>query len=130
MNKNHQFHDFHYILKYNKYIPKHILIWNNEKENNNKLLTKFQDSIYILIINLKEKGKNNNVITNTERNELGQVYKIGDFYSDTNLIREKLGIMNTETIKDISRATLNVPDKIYMGVLVLTDFRLIYKMEI
>ena len=73
--------------------------------------------------------KSNNVITNTERNELGQVYKIGDFYSDTNLIREKLGIMNTETIKDISRATLNVPDKIYLGVLVLTDFRLIYKME-
>ena len=73
--------------------------------------------------------KSNNVITNTERNELGQVYKIGDFYSDTNLIREKLGIMKTETIKDISRATLNVPDKIYLGVLVLTDFRLIYKME-
>ena len=37
--------------------------------------------------------------------------------------------MKTETIKDISRATLNVPDKIYLGVLVLTDFRLIYKME-
>ena len=60
--------------------------------------------------------KNNNVIVNTKRNELDQVYKIGDFYSDTNLIIEKLRIMNTETIKDISRVTLNVPDKIYTGV--------------
>ena len=70
-----------------------------------------------------------NIIFNTERNELGQVYKVGDLYSDTNLMREKLGIMETETIKDFSKATLNVPDKKYIGILVLTDFRLIYKME-
>ena len=71
--------------------------------------------------------KNNNL--NTERNELGQVFKIGDFYSDTNLIRENLNIMKTETIKDISKATLNSPEKKYMGILVLTDFRLLFKME-
>ena len=71
--------------------------------------------------------KSNNI--NTERNELGQVFKVGDLYSDTNLIRKKLNIMESESIKDISKATLNDPDTRYMGVLVLTDFRLIFKME-
>ena len=78
-------------------------------------------------INKNIPKKNNNL--NTERNELGQVYKIGDIYSDTNLIRKTLNIMESESIKDISKATLNDPDTRYMGVLVLTDFRLIYKME-
>ena len=66
---------------------------------------------------------------NVERNELGQVFKIGNLYSDTNLIREKLKIMKSEKIKDISKATLNIPDKKYLGVLVLTDFRLLFQME-
>jgi len=67
--------------------------------------------------------------SNIERNELGQVFKPGDLYSDTKLIREKLGIMKAENMKDISKATLTVPDKKFMGVLVLTDFRLIFHME-
>ena len=37
--------------------------------------------------------------------------------------------MKAENLKDISKATLNVPDKKYIGVLVLTDFRLIFHME-
>ena len=37
--------------------------------------------------------------------------------------------MDSESIKSISKATINEPDTRYMGVLVLTDFRLIYKME-
>ena len=87
---------------------------NQNKSNNN-------------INNKPNLKKNSNL--NTERNELGQVYKVGDFYSDTNLIRENLDIMKAETIKDISKATLNSPEKKYMGILVLTDFRLIFKME-
>ena len=84
--------------------------------------------------NLKQKPMSNSLNltkknSNTERNELGQVFKAGDLYSDTKLIREKLGIMPAENIKDISKATLNVPDKRYMGVLVLTDFRLIFHIE-
>ena len=66
---------------------------------------------------------------NLEKNELGLPYKIGDLYSDTNLIREKLGIMESEAIRDISKASLNVPDQKYIGVLVLTDFRLIFHIE-
>ena len=90
--------------------------------NNNQNINKFQNNI-----NKNIQKKNNNI--NTERNELGQVYKTGDIYSDTNLIRKKLNIMESESIKDISKATLNEPDTRYMGVLVLTDFRLIFKME-
>ena len=37
--------------------------------------------------------------------------------------------MKAEKIKDIAKATLNVPDKRFMGVLVLTDFRLIFHIE-
>ena len=62
-------------------------------------------------------------------NELNAVYKPGDLYSDTNLIREKCGIMKCEKIKDLTKAALNFPDKRYMGVLVLTDFRLIFQIE-
>ena len=62
-------------------------------------------------------------------NELNAVFKPGDLYSDTNLIREKCGIMKCEKIKDLTKAALNYPDKRYMGVLVLTDFRLIFKIE-
>jgi len=62
-------------------------------------------------------------------NELNAVYKPGDLYSDTNLIREKCGIMKCEKIKDLTKAALNYPDKRYMGVLVLTDFRLIFQIE-
>ena len=62
-------------------------------------------------------------------NELNAVYKPGDLYSDTNLIREKCGIMKCEKIKDLTKAALNYPEKRYMGVLVLTDFRLIFQIE-
>ena len=81
--------------------------------------------------NLRQKSAQNipKKAVNTDRNELGQVYKPGDLYTDTKLIREKLGIMKAENLKDISKATLNVPDKRYMGVLVLTNFRLIFHME-
>ena len=91
-----------------------------------------QQNVNNINLNLKSKtsqnfNKNNNV--STDKNELGKVYKVGDLYSDTNLIRKKLGIMNSEEIKDIAKATLNVPDKKYLGVLVLTDFRLIFQIE-
>jgi hypothetical protein len=66
---------------------------------------------------------------NAPRNELNQVCKIGDLYSDTNLIREKCCLMKCEKIKDITKATFNVPDKNFMGVFVLTDFRLIFQIE-
>ena len=66
---------------------------------------------------------------NAPRNELNQVCKIGDLYSDTNLIREKCCLMKCEKIKDITKATFNVPDKKFMGVFVLTDFRLIFQIE-
>ena len=72
--------------------------------------------------------KKNNA-SNLLKNEIGQIYKVGDIYSDTNFIRKKLEIMDSESIKSISKATINEPDTRYMGVLVLTDFRLIYKME-
>ena len=62
-------------------------------------------------------------------NELGSVFKPGDLYSDTNFIREKLSIMKCEKIKDLTKASLNSPEKRYMGVLVLTDFRLIFQIE-
>ena len=67
--------------------------------------------------------------SNAPRNELNQVCKIGDLYSDTNLIREKCGLMKCEKIKDITKATFTHPDKKYMGVFVLTDFRLIFQIE-
>jgi len=62
-------------------------------------------------------------------NELNAIYKPGDLYSDTNLIREKCGIMKCEKIKDLTKAALNYPEKRYMGVLVLTDFRIIFQIE-
>ena len=62
-------------------------------------------------------------------NELGAVCKPGDLYTDTNLIREKCGIMKCEKIKDLTKASLNFPEKRYMGVFVLTEFRLIYQIE-
>ena len=66
---------------------------------------------------------------NDLRNELKQIYKPGDLYSDTNLIREKCQIMKCEKIKDLTKASYNIPDKKYMGILVLTDFRLIFQIE-
>ena len=98
---------------------------NNQNINTNNQNQNITDRQVIQNKNIPKKTN----IFNTERNELGQVYKVGDLYSDTNIMREKLGIMVTETIKDFSKATLNVPDKKYIGILVLTDFRLIFKME-
>ena len=66
---------------------------------------------------------------NDLRNELHQIYKPGDLYSDTNLIREKCGLMKCETIKDFTKASYMYPEKRYMGILVLTDFRLIFQIE-
>ena len=63
------------------------------------------------------------------RNELKQLCKLGDLYTDTDYIREKCGIMKCEKIKDLTKASFTYPEKRYMGVLVLTDFRLIFKME-
>ena len=53
----------------------------------------------------------------------------GDFYSDLTLIRKNCDIMESETIKDITKASYLNPDKSLMGILVLTDFRLIFKFE-
>ena len=66
---------------------------------------------------------------NEPRNELNQIMKIGDLYSDTNLIREKCRLMNCEKIKDLTKASFKIPDKKYMGILVLTNFRLIFQIE-
>ena len=66
---------------------------------------------------------------NEFRNELKQIYKIGDLYSDTNLIREKCRIMKCETIKDLTKASYKSPDINNMGVLVLINFRLIFQFE-
>ena len=74
-------------------------------------------------------GNTNQVKRNELRNELNQVMKIGDLYSDTKLIREKCGIMKCEKIKDLTKATFMIPDKKYIGVMVLTDFRLIFQIE-
>ena len=95
---------------------------NNLNNNNMQTLNKPP-------ITLNKNTPKKNIGVNVLKNELGQTYKIGDLYSDTNLIRKKLEIMDSESIKDISKATLNEPDTKYMGVLVLTDFRLIFKME-
>ena len=102
---------------------------NNVNANLNNLNKNPNTNTKPVTLNLRNTPNKTSNILNVERNELGQVYKIGDLYSDTDLIRKKLNIMETETIKDISKATLNVPDIKFMGVLVLTDFRLIFKME-
>ena len=105
----------------------------NQMNQPNLLLNVYKSKSENLNMNQNIKTKPAQNLTkkasNTDRNELGQVYKPGDLYSDTKLIREKLGIMKAENLKDISKATLNVPDKKYIGVLVLTDFRLIFHME-
>ena len=66
---------------------------------------------------------------NELRNELNQLCKPGDLYTDTKFIREKCGIMKCEKIKDLTKASYMNPEKRYMGVLVLTDFRLIFQIE-
>ncbi len=72
---------------------------------------------------------NTQVKKNELRNELNQLCKLGDLYTDTNFIREKCGIMKCEKIKDLTKASFMYPEKRYMGVLVLTDFRLIFQIE-
>ena len=73
---------------------------------------------------------NNNISKRNElRNELHQIYTPGDLYSDTNLMREKCGIMKCEKIKDFTKASFMHPEKKYMGILILTDFRLLFKIE-
>ena len=102
--------------------------------NNNNQTNKMNNATTNQKITTTSSNSNKNIprqanYSNKERNELGQVFRLGDIYSDTNLIRKKLNLMEAEKIKDISKATLNVPDLSYVGVLVLTDFRLIFKME-
>ena len=74
-------------------------------------------------------GNSNISKRNELRNELHQIYTPGDLYSDTNLMREKCGIMKCEKIKDFTKASFMYPEKRYMGILVLTDFRLIFQIE-
>ena len=104
-------------INYGNMIP--VNNQNNQMSNNN--------------INQKAKIPLNNqyrmASANAPRNELNQVFNVGDLYSDTNLIRERCGIMKCEKIKDITKATFTHPDKKYMGVFVLTDFRLIFQIE-
>ena len=78
----------------------------NQMNQPNLLLNVYKSKSENLIMNQNIKSKPAQNLTkkasNTDRNELGQVYKPGDLYSDTKLIREKLGIMKAENLKDIS----------------------------
>lgn len=53
----------------------------------------------------------------------------GDFFTDEALIRRNCSLMTAETIKDLTKASYKEPDKNLVGVLVLTDFRIIFKFQ-
>ena len=53
----------------------------------------------------------------------------GDFFSDRELITKNCGLMKSETIRDIAQASYQNPDQSLIGVLVLTDFRLIFRFK-
>ena len=53
----------------------------------------------------------------------------GDFFTDKVLIKRNCGLMEAETIKDLTQASFKTPDRNLIGVFVLTDFRLIFKFQ-
>ncbi|MCQ2820856.1 MAG: hypothetical protein MJ252_26660, partial [archaeon] len=52
-----------------------------------------------------------------------------DFFSDPNLLNKNLNFYCGEDIIDLMRASYNEADKTKIGVLVLTDFRLMFKFQ-
>ena len=123
MNQMNQINQMNQMKNMNQINQQNLLLNLYKSKSDNNLNQKLNQKTIQNSLPLTKKP------SNTDRNELGQVYKPGDLYSDTKLIREKLGIMKAENLKDISKATLNVPDKKFIGVLVLTDFRLIFHIE-
>ena len=102
----------------------------NNNQNVNMINNNKQQQAKMPMNTYKMNTTNSNMIKRNElRNELNQVCKLGDLYSDTKLIREKCGIMKCEKIKDLTKAAFMYPEKKYQGVLVLTDFRLIFQIE-
>ena len=53
----------------------------------------------------------------------------GDFFSDKDLITKNCGLMKSETIRDVAQASYQNPDQSLIGVLVLTDFRLVFRFK-
>ena len=53
----------------------------------------------------------------------------GDFFSDRDLITKNCSLMKAETIRDIAQASYQNPDQSLIGVLVLTDYRLIFRFK-
>ena len=102
----------------------------NNNQNVNMINNNKQQQAKMPMNTYKMNTTNSNMIKRNElRNELNQVCKLGDLYSDTKLIREKCGLMKCEKIKDLTKAAFMYPEKKYQGVLVLTDFRLIFQIE-
>ena len=53
----------------------------------------------------------------------------GDFFTDKELIAKNCGLMKCETIRDVAKAAYKNPEQSLQGVLVLTDFRLVFKFK-
>ena len=97
-----------------------------EQQNNNFISTGNLTSLSDFLSN------NANVKLNKDGNidtETKIITKKGDFYSDPELISKNCEFIEPEEIKNLCKSFYIYNNNRYPGILVLTDFRLIFKLE-
>ena len=99
---------------------------NQEQETNNFISTGNLTSLSDFLSNNASVKLNKDGIIDTETKI---VNKKGDFYSDPELISKNCEFIEPEHIKNLCKSFYIYNNNKYPGILVLTEFRLIFKLE-